>query len=383
MLVNTSFSPTSFKSPQSGLAQSPANKSLSGKAALPGLSTLESKALENIARHLPGMTVAGLQRLDPQEFTPQKVADRITDFVKAGLAGARARGASEEQLESMRQDAIKGVERGVREAREILEGLQVLSGTIAEQVDETERLTLDALANLSLGGITPSGLNTSLAVNERYQRAESLELQLLTQSGNRVTIQFERRLDTQAQARLASDGDNTRALTSVSRYEQGSYRFSVEGELSDAERQAIADLVQDVDRLANEFFNGDVQTALAMVPDLRFDPTQLASMEVNMTKVERYSLAQSYQQTQQLDSPEHSKPGRRLGQFLQDVNQRFNESVLEFLDQYRNTAEQIMSTLVEQDSRFKDASKPQQQVLSDHLQRVFAAVNQDSAPPTD
>ncbi len=376
MLVNTGFSPAHFKSPQSGLAPLPANKSPSGNAALSGLSTLENKALENIARHLPGMTVAGLQRLDPQEFTPQKVADRITDFVKAGLAGARARGASEEQLESMRQDAVKGVERGVREAREILEGLQLLSGTIAEQVDATERLTLDALANLAPGQLSQNtGLQTTLSVNERYQRAESLELQLLTQEGDRVTIQFERRLDTQAQARVASDGDNARALTSVSRYEQGSYRFSVEGQLNDAERQAIDNLVQDLDRLANEFFNGDVQTALTMVPDLRFDGSQLAAMEVNMTKVERYSLAQSYQQTQQLDHPEHSKPGRRLGQLLQDMNQRFNESVLEFLDQYRNTAEQIMQTLVEQDSRFKDAGQPQQQVLSDHLQRLFAAVN--------
>jgi hypothetical protein len=330
------------------------------------------------------MTVAGLNRLDPQEFTPQKVADRITDFVKAGLAGARARGASEGQLESMRQDAVKGVERGVREAREILEGLQLLSGTIAEQVDETERLTLDALANLAPGQLNQNtGLQTVLSVNERYQRAESLELQLLTQEGDRVTIQFERRLDTQAQAGVASDGDNARALTSVSRYEQGGYRFSVEGQLNDAERQSIENLVQDLDRLANEFFNGDVQTALTMVPDLRFDATQLASMEVNMTKVERYSLAQSYQQNQQLDSPEHSKPGRRLGQLMQEMNQRFNESVLEFLDQYQNTAEKIMRTLVEQDSRFKDADQAQQQVLGDHLQRLFTAVNPNSEPSAD
>nr|WP_240545040.1 DUF5610 domain-containing protein [Ectothiorhodospira shaposhnikovii] len=321
------------------------------------------------------MNAAGFKQLKAEDYTPDKVADRITQFVEMGLANARARGASEEQLQSMYDSAMKGVERGFREAREILDGLNLLNGRIAEQVDETQRLTFEGLAALAPNGQGQSLSSlTNLSVMQRYSRAESLELTLTTREGDKVTIQFQSATDIQARGGMRGDGNQSMQWLDVSRAEQSGYRFSVQGDLNAQELEAIENLVRDVSNLANEFFNGDVQKAFEMVPDLRFDGSQLASMDLSMTRVEQYSAAARYQQTQQIEEGERARPGLRLGQLMREMQEQFNRSVLAFLDRPQEEAGRIMSALVQQDVRFLEAGESQQARFRENLDRLLGAL---------
>jgi len=107
--------------------------------------------LGKLAEKIPGMTAEKLSGLDANDYTPDKVAGRISDFVAAGLAAAKGRGASDERLQQMYDAAVKGVEKGFKEAREILDNLDVLKGDIKSMVDETETQTFDALAQIAPG----------------------------------------------------------------------------------------------------------------------------------------------------------------------------------------------------------------------------------------
>lgn len=375
MPVDSNFLPPSLKNadhrpgmPRHGLAQADGG---SGRS----LNAVENQILRNLAQSIPGESLGSLKRLDANDFTPEKVADRIASFVETGLANARARGASDSELQEMKQQATEGVEQGFREAREILSGLDLLQGKIAEDVDETERLTFAALEEISLDPGAPARSGTSgISMSERFTRAESLELNMTTQSGTEVRIQFQNAQDTRIQAQAQVTDGETGSWLDISRSEASGYRFSVEGDLNPDEQRAVEALVRDVGSLAGEFFNGDVQRAFEMLPELRFDSTELQSMELNMTRSETYRMTRAYEQTQQIDAPEHSAEARRLGQLVESMQERFNQPALQFLDNPMETGGRIMSTLVEQDSRFKDATSERQEQLRENLGRLLDAV---------
>ena len=299
------------------------------------LSSLQEKALGAIAREIPGMDVSGLKKLDPNEYTPEKVADRITSFVAMGLENARARGKSEEEIQALYESAVKGAEQGFKEAKDILSNLKVLEGNVAEQVDATEKLTFEGLAKLSptqpkteTEATQAPSTTSGVAVAERYQNAEDFSLKLKTRDGDEVEISFSRNFEAQGRFGFSQDGEgNSAAVLDVSQSEKTGYGFSVKGDLSEDELKAIQTLVQDVGKLAKDFFGGDVQKAFEQAPDVRFDSSQLASMNLTMSRSESYSAARVYEGTQRLEQPESvQNAGRRLGHMMRELRDSFKLS---------------------------------------------------------
>ena len=348
------------------------------------LSELQTRAIDQLARQVPGLGNAqAMAKLSPADFTPERVSERIAGFVNTGLNLARARGASETELQSLQDQALRGVERGFREARDILKGLNVLNGKIADDVDRTEQLTFDRL----LGRNTPtrSELQQTDSLRftavQRFQQADDFSLRMTTRSGKEISLEFSRGFELSANAQIQAGASQVSKSLDVSRYEATGYGFSVKGDLTEAEQRAVQNLVQDIGRLANDFFNGDVQQAFDQLGSLRFDSQQLASMELNLTRTETrtetYTLAQSYAQTQRLAASDESntlRPVQRLGQLLQEMRDSFNASLLEFLDRPQLAAGDLMRNLVAQDARFKGASDDQQTRFQQNLDRLLDAV---------
>jgi len=350
------------------------------------LSSLQEKALGAIASET-GMDVSKLKQLDPDEYTPDKVADRITKFVALGLERARANGKSEEEVQALYESAVKGAERGFKEAKDILSNLKVLEGTVAEQVDATEKLTFEGLAKLSptqpkteteteTEATQATSTTSSLAVAERYQNAADFSLKLKTRDGDEVEVSFSRNFEAQGSFGFSRDDEgNSVAVMDVSQSEKTGYGFSVKGDLSEDELKAIQTLVQDVGKLAKEFFGGDVQKAFEQAPDVRFDSSQLASMNLTMSRSESYSAARVYEGTQRLEQPEQMQnAGRRLGHMMRELRESAERPELGFLSQTDQAAGEIMRGLVEQDDRFKQADTDQQARHQEYVQRLLSSL---------
>jgi len=349
------------------------------------LSSLQEKALGAIAREIPGMDVSGLKKLDPNEYTPEKVAGRITDFVAMGLENARARGKSEEEIQALYESAVKGAEQGFKEAKDILSNLKVLEGHVAEQVGATEKLTFEGLAKLSptqakteteTEAARAPSTTSGVAVAERYQSAEDFSLKLKTRDGDEVEISFNRNVEALGRFAVSQDGEgNSAAVMDVSQSENTGYLFSVKGDLSEDELKAIQTLVQDVGKLAKDFFGGDVQKAFEQAPDVRFDASQLASMNLTMSRSESYSAARVYEGTQRLEQPESvQNAGRRLGHMMRELRDSFERPELGFLNQPDQAASEIMRGLVQQDSRFLEANTEQQKRYDQNLEQILNAI---------
>ncbi|MGB2131752.1 MAG: DUF5610 domain-containing protein [Marinobacterium sp.] len=345
--------------------------------------------LGKLAEKIPGMSAEKLAGLDAEEFTPDKVAGRISDFVAKGLDAARARGASEERLTEMYNAAVKGVEKGFAEAREILDELSMLSEPIAAQIDETEQMTFEALAGIAPGSVGQTSAVSQVALGgaERFRNAEDMSLNVRTRDGDEVTINFSRNQSYDAAYGTGADNQgNSAAWMSVSRSESSQYAFSVKGELDDGEIDALQQMIRDIAGVADEFFNGDVQKAFEQSADISFDASELQSMQLDMSYSRSWAQATTYEQVGGLDQPA-DKPGKRLGQLMKDLAESAGAPSLGFLQSPAQTGRDLMTSLVEQDSRFNEVLESVQNVFSSHLKQLLDTVlpvdEAASAAPAD
>ncbi|MCF6346159.1 MAG: hypothetical protein L3J00_06785 [Thiomicrorhabdus sp.] len=140
------------------------------------------------------------------------------------------------------------------------------------------------------------------SMESAYQYSESMSLQLTTREGDTVSIDF-RQLYSEYQSyrsEQAAEGgpsgvryfESKEMMESTAFEEQ--FAFSVNGDLNEDELNAIFDVFEQVDKLANSFFDGDIEKALAQAVELDIDFGQLQSFQLNLTQTE--SRAVSYQQ---------------------------------------------------------------------------------------
>ncbi|GLK90670.1 DUF5610 domain-containing protein [Pseudomonas turukhanskensis] len=222
------------------------------------------------------------------DFTPDKVSDRIVGFVGGVLKSKAADGADPAELQDMLDKMRKGVEDGFAEAKKILDGLGVLKGSVAADIEETfNKITagLDKLAEAfglpAAGSDTSTGEPTSITgdySDRNYQaQAQSFNLDLTTLDGDKIHIE----------AANASSSDSTSSAdgssSSTKTMQVAGYSVQVDGDLSDEEMASLKDLFSKVSDISDKFYSGDLQGAFDQAVKLDINGTQLATMSLNMT----------------------------------------------------------------------------------------------------
>ncbi|BBB29685.1 DUF5610 domain-containing protein [Neptunomonas japonica] len=354
-MIGTLYSHSSFtqQSSQTSFQHATSNGKTSEAAS-------QDTVLNRLASNIPGMSGGDLKSMSADDFSPEKVASRIGDFVAQGLEAARRNGRSEEDIQKMYNAAVDGVKKGFSEAREILDGLGALSDSVTANIDLTEEKTLDALSAIESGQKTPEDAQVSrLIAAERYQEAETLSLKVKTQDGDEVTINFAKNSEYESSFGIEKDQQgNTQSLFNISRSESSAYQFSVEGDLDNDEIDALQDLIKDVNEISNEFFDGDVQKAFDMASEFRMDKTELASMNLRLTQSEQHTAVAKYSEVENLDSP-GMNPGKRLGHMMQNMHGAADRPGLGFIQDASSFSREMLSTLVTQDIRYKDSNEPE------------------------
>lgn len=355
----------------SSLGSSAAGKEVSARDVL----------LEKLAQKVPGMSgVEDFKQLDGKDFTPKKVAGRITDFVEMGLEQARRSGKSEAEVDTLRQQAITGIQKGFAEARSILNNMNLLSDDIAATIDDTLKQTLTGLEGQAPRAAQSSiaGSRTSVLAAERYQAAETLSLQVKTQDGDEVTITFSKQSDYQSSLGGYSDASGSALSYSMDRSESSDYRFSVEGDLDEDEIDALQALIKDVNEIADDFFDGDIQDAFDQASEFRMDKTELASMNLQLTRSESYTAVSAYEQVQNFEDSNQG-PGRKLGQMMGDFAGRLANPGLDFMESPFGFGKELMSGLIEQDTRVKEADEDTRSLLEQRLESMRSIIDGLSA----
>jgi len=291
-----------------------------------------------------------------QRPSAQQSADIILDFIGGRLQTLAANGADSGDIENAYNQAVKGFQRGLTEAKSILQGMQMLTGDVTAGVDRTEQLVNDGLTRLreqfsisnpaaatrnesvqsaisepparpapltatkvvqayrqqstqvngysessNVGNSNPAsaGLRANAAAYaESYRRNDSVELSLRTQDGDIISLSFSSAASLERNASLASNqqGTTTTAMLAYQRSASFSSNFSmsVRGDLDNGELDALNSLLEDVSALSDEFFNGDFDRAFTMAMDFQMDSSEFSAMALDLARATRASVTTSY-----------------------------------------------------------------------------------------
>lgn len=212
-------------------------------------------------------------------------AARLPDAARAGpgavagaLKSAIAQGADPQRLAAKVQDGIERAQSAL--AEQGVDPAQVAS--IAGQF--TDRVA--RLMNAPAPDAEPVAVD-ALAASVQVSRKERGSLTLTTQDGDVLRIKF--RSSERESVELASVRTQDAQVTSLQTASTARSRSSVEveGTLDAGEMKAIEDFVAQVDALAAEFFEGDVESAFAAAASLGYDANEIAGFSLKLDVSER------------------------------------------------------------------------------------------------
>ncbi len=337
------------------------------------------RVLDQLAEKIPGMSGGELKALKADEFTPDKVSGRIADYVAMGLERAKREGKSDAELQSIYDASVKGIEQGFREATEILEQMNLLSEDLSSTIDETLSLTLSKVSEYAPSATTspitaPS--TSSISAAERYESAESFSLKVRTQDGDNVTIRFANTESYESSLGYFSNGEGTSATAfSIDRSQKSSFQFSVTGDLDDDEISALQNLIQEINLIADDFFDGDVQAAFEQASEFEMDKTELASMRLTLKRSEEYSTVSAYQQVQGYDQTALNQAGeRKLGHMINGLQEQMSQSKVAFVESVTSFSMKLFDSLIQQDARYKDSNGDSQSRITENLARLHELI---------
>lgn len=232
-----------------------------------------------------------LQNANKQD--PQTTANKILDFVNSGIEQLKQSGASDERLNSRLEAARSGIERGYKEATDKLSSMGLLTDELQADIKHSRALVDERLSSLdSLAARPPAAAGNSgqmaiTAEQASWQQNNQMSMQILTRDGDKVTVSF--------QHHAAMQSSFSAGGASFSAFSNQQFEISVNGQLDDNERQALNDLFDQVGKLGDQFFGGDLGAALESALSLGYNTRELASFSLDLRQSSFAQRTRQYQ----------------------------------------------------------------------------------------
>ncbi|MBN27174.1 MAG: chemotaxis protein CheA [Alteromonadaceae bacterium] len=291
-------------------------------------------------------------------FDFEEVARNVLNFVGGAVKNAKNNGADEEALNSLLEQARAGVLKGIGMAEKDLAGIMnddIKTGIRRSQelIDTGLQKLRESIFGETQEASAAIATKVALESQVNYERRDSGELRIRTLDGDEVMIRFEdlesfefnqkllkeveeeqifqrpveptkpdvvnttenniqndvnkepvaREFNTAGDTVVAEENNATNTheasrVTSTERYEHFNSNvlsFTVQGELDEDELNAIGTLVADASDLADEFFNGDIESAFNQALKLGYDEKELTGFALQLTRQEQTQSIQAYE----------------------------------------------------------------------------------------
>jgi hypothetical protein len=364
-----------------------------------------------IDRQKPNLSTTQPVSSEASIFDFEKIAKNVLNFVGGAIKNAQNRGADAGELNRLFEQASSGVLRGIKLAEQDLAGF--MNEEITRGVSQSKSLIEDGIANLKRDIFNPNILESKKSSQSTVNtiigstvKQESGELSITTRDGDRVSITFEdlekfefsqeqikqysqkkpqdevvevlqpvksdsasavttatSKLTLEANTEDKPDSNVEQVKDSLSAavlteqkvvfFQESAFSFSVQGELGQDELKAIGQLVSDANELAEEFFNGDIETAFNQALELGFDEQELSSFALQLTKVENTQVIKAYETVSRFDQDSvDSHPAKAVKPVADYLNKLLNvldgsRQQLEDNKSYENIINELINRLGE------------------------------------
>ena len=375
-----------------------------------------SNALNNtleVNKLKPELSTPDTKITESSLFDFEKIAKNVLKFVGGAIKNAQNKGADEDKLNNLFEQASSGVLKGIKLAEQDLAGF--LNEEITNGISQSKTLIEDGITKLKRDVFNPQALNlenpATSSVNSTsisFEKQESGELNIRTRDGDAVNITFEdleqfefsqRQVQQLAQqteqdkkaavtepVNVPIDVNNAAVLSSKTTtpadinvddsevsinetykaqpstdsiqqnttfYQESNFSFTVKGKLDEDELKAIGQLVADANELAEEFFNGDIETAFNQALELGFDEQEISSFALQLKKVENTAVIKAYETVSRFDSDSvDSDPAKAVKPVADYLDKLLNvldgaRLRLEDTNSYENVVNELINKLGE------------------------------------
>ncbi len=336
-----------------------------------------------------------LKGLDKNDFTPEKVSDRILSFVDAAVNQATNNGKDPKQVLETATDAIN---KGFKEARDILDAIGVLNGKVKEDIDKTYSLIQGGLQKMADPDAPAQA--TVLPMEEAKQAVakqfDSLQekqtnVEIFTQEGDKVTINLSSSYQENISQSQTSNKNGISSSYQQSSSFSASIQYSVEGNLNDKEKGAIDNLIKQLNGVAKDFYQGNIGDAFSKAQDLGYNSDQLAKFSVSMQYSETSKSALgAYQQIQQAATQASTKElsqnpvandSKQLSQFFQKLDKLIQAPAFDFIASPNQTINKLMPNILAANN--SNADEAQQTKDSAIVSQMLDSVNKNKSSDSD
>jgi hypothetical protein len=302
-----------------------------------------------------------------EPMTATKAANTILGFIERRLQMDVADGATQEQLQTRLDAGLEGFKKGFAEAEEKLKALSMLSPEVASDIGDTYKQVMTGLdvlrakfiedtspkaseAAVAPEVVRPAQIN-NIAIQEglyEYAEARDFRFELTTQEGDKVSIRASSSLGISVSAGRDAKG----LYGNASQSSASSFELSIEGDLNESELKAINQLLGRVDKLAGQFYAGNLDKVFDKALNLGYDDQQIASYSLNLSQVQIQQVAVAYgafAPTDEAQAPSLANQLAPVGDFIKDVFESINLAAQFFdpqdllLDLSKKMAEKVES----------------------------------------
>lgn len=275
-------------------------------------------------------------------------ASTILSAIDAQLGRDTLDGASPKALQSRLEAGLEGFLQGFDEAFEQLSAMSEFSPDIRSDVLQTKEQVLAGLAaKADELGLDKSAIDLAqkgLAEQQATQATQTIQSRAETtqpvEQGFALPSLtgfngFAAKENTFAFYLTTADGDKIEILASalkageiqygeegskVTYAEKNAFAFSVEGELDEGELKAINDLLNQVNTVAESFFDGDLEQAFEQAINMGFDANEIKDFSLVLTQTSTTRIQDAYENPQASKQPSANQPLVDLGKFMIELD---------------------------------------------------------------
>ncbi len=277
-----------------------------------------AKVLEDKLAQALGIEPAPKKESKPL-FDFEEIVKNVLQFVTGAVKKAQADGASDEKLTEMLAQARKGVQMGVDDATSELDDSGLLNDEIKDGIAKSQKGINDGLDEFekSLFG-EQEATNVQVSEAQFMSLTNNAEYRFTTAQGDEVIISLDHNYKAGEAASIAQ-GEKGKTGYAYSNYEQRSVSFSltVNGELDEAEREAVNEMMGQLQDVSESFFSGQYDEAFNKAGELQLGSEQLVAFSMDLTQSKTRAAIREY---------ESATPAKEIAKELQPFNDKLKEA---------------------------------------------------------
>lgn len=267
------------------------------------------------------------QTQDSAVFDIETVTNNVVNFVGQALSNMASNGYNNEQISYYRDQAIQGVNVGIDQAK--LELVGIADDDLYESIDKTRESIIGGILDLPTD---PAEYAATVEESKTVARGTQNSYSAVEiKSNNNTTIKLN------FDALAFNTSKETNGDRSIYTSNASNISFSIEAQFEQGEASSIANLVNSVDSLANQFYRKDVEGAFNKSQDLGYNQNEIVNLAKQLKQKENASSVRAYGQIQHIQKDSNE---------IDDVAPK---TVAEYLNKYFDVIESSKNTLSEEE----------------------------------